>query len=81
MLIVGVLGLKIRDDDEKQKMLVGISGMQMIILLLAVFVGHSLWVTIKTIGIVDILSIATSVTLLVYYIKGAVRVKKEKQVK
>lgn len=81
MLIVGVLGLKIRDDDEKQKMLAGISGMQMIILLLAVFVGNSLWVTIKTIGIVDILSIATSVTLLVYYIKGAVRVKKEKQIK
>ncbi|MBO5701082.1 MAG: hypothetical protein J6S71_01460 [Clostridia bacterium] len=81
MLVIGILGIKLGGDDEKQKMLAGISGMQMILCLLAVFVGHSLWVTIKTIGIVDILSIAISATLLVYYIKGAVRVKKEQQVR
>ena len=81
MLVIGILGIKLGGDDEKQKMLAGISGMQMILCLLAVFVGNSLLATIKTIGIVDILSIAISATLLVYYIKGTVRVNKEQQVR
>ncbi len=81
MLVIGILGIKLGGDDEKQKMLAGISGMQMILCLLAVFVGNSLLATIKTIGIVEILSIVTSVIILVCYIKEAVRVNKEQQVR
>lgn len=82
MFTVGVLGLKFRDEDEKQKMLAGISGLQLILCLLAIFVGrYSIWIAIKTLGIGDWLSIACSVVLLVYYIKGAIRVKKENRIK
>ncbi len=82
MLTVGVLGLKFRDEDEKQKMLAGISGLQLILCLLAIFVGrYSIWIAIKTLGIGDWLSIACSVVLLVYYIKGAIRVKRENRIK
>ncbi len=77
MLITGIMGLKYRDDNEKQKMLAGISGMQTIFCLLAVVICNSLWLTVKAIGIGDWLSITCSIVLLVYYIKGAVRVKKE----
>lgn len=78
MLVTGIMGLKNRDDDEKQKMLAGISGLQLILCLLAIFVGrYSIWIAIKTLGIGDWLSIVCSVILLVYYIKGAIRVKKE----
>ena len=77
MLITGIMGMKYRDDNEKQKMLAGISGMQTIFCLLAVFICNSLWLTVKAIGIGDWLSIACSIMLLVYYIKGAVKVKKE----
>ena len=78
MLTVGVLGLKFRDEDERQKMLAGISGLQLMFCLLAIFVGrYSLWIALKTLGIGDWLSIVCSVILLVYYIKGAIRVKKE----
>ncbi len=79
MLIVGIMGLKFRDDGERQKMLAGISGMQTLFCLLSVFVGrYSMWIAIKTLGIGDWLSIICSVMLLVYYIRGAIRVKKEK---
>lgn len=79
MLIVGVMGLKFRDDGERQKMLAGISGMQTLFCLLSVFVGrYSIWIAIKTLGIGDWLSIICSVVLLAYYIRGAIRVKKEK---
>jgi hypothetical protein len=82
MFTVGVLGLKFRDEDEKQKMLAGISGLQLILCLLAIFVGrYSIWIAIKTLGIGDWLSIACSVVLLVYYIKGAIRVKRENRIK
>lgn len=77
MLITGIMGIKYRDDNEKQKILAGISGMQTAFCLLAVFICNSLWITLKTVGISEWLSIACSVVLLVYYIKGAVRVKKE----
>lgn len=77
MLTVGVLGLKFHDEDERQKMLAGISGLQLMFCLLAIFVGrYSLWIAIKTLGIGDWLSIVCSVILLVYYIKGAIRVKR-----
>ena len=77
MLTVGVLGLKFRDEDERQKMLAGISGLQLMFCLLAIFVGrYSLWIAIKTLGIGDWLSIVCSVVLLVYYIKGAIRIKR-----
>ncbi len=81
MFIVGVLGLKFRNDNEKQKMLAGISGMQMILCLLAVYVCNTLWITLKMIGIGDILAITTSAILLIYYIKGAIKYKKEQQIK
>ena len=77
MLITGIMGIKYRDDDEKQKTLAGISGMQTIFCLLTVVVCNSLWITLKSIGIGDLLSIACSVVLLVNYLKGAARVKKE----
>ena len=77
MLITGIMGIKYRDDDEKQKMLAGISGMQTIFCLLTVVVCNLLWITLKSIGIGEWLSIACSIVLLVYYIKGAVRVKRE----
>ncbi len=80
MLITGIMGMKYRDDDEKQKMLAGISGMQTIFCLLAVFICNSLWITLKAIGLADLLSIACSVILLAYYIKGASRVKKENMI-
>jgi len=77
MFTVGVLGLKFRDEDERQKMLAGISGMQLMFCLLAIFVGrYSLWIALKTLGIGDWLSIVCSVILLVYYIKSAIRVKR-----
>ena len=77
MFTVGVLGLKFRDEDERQKMLAGISGMQLILCLLAIFVGRfSLWIALKTLGIGDWLSIVCSVIILVYYIKSAIRVKR-----
>ena len=77
MLTVGVLGLKFRDEDERQKMLAGISGLQLMFCLLAIFVGrYSLWIALKTLGIGDWLSIVCSVILLVYYIKGSIRVKR-----
>jgi len=79
MLVAGIMGLKFRDDDERQKMLAGISGMQLIFCLLSVFVGHfSLRGVLKSLGIDDLLSIICSVILRVYYIRGAIRVKKEK---
>ncbi len=79
MLIVGIMGLKFRDDGERQKMLAGISGMQTLFCLLSVFVGrYSMWIAIKTLGIGEWLSIICSVMLLVYYIRSAIRVKKEK---
>ena len=82
MLVAGILGLKFRDDDERQKMLAGISGLQTIFCLLSVFVDrYSILIAIKTLGIGDWLSIICSVGLLVYYIRGAIRVKKEKQVR
>lgn len=77
MLITGIMGLKYRDDDEKQKMLAGISGMQTVFCVLAVVVCNSLWITLKNVGINEWLSIACSVVLLVHYVNGAVRVKKE----
>lgn len=77
MLVTGIMGLKNRDDDEKQKTLAGISGLQTLFCLLAVFICNSLWITMKWIGISDLLSIVCSIALLVYYVKGAVRVKKE----
>ena len=77
MLITGIMGLKYRDDDEKQKTLAGISGLQTLFCLLAVFICNSLWITMKWIGISDLLSIVCSIALLVYYVKGAIRVKKE----
>ena len=77
MLTVGVLGLKFHDEDERQKMLAGISGLQLMFCLLAIFVGrYSLWIALKTLGIGDWLSIVCSVILLVYYIKSAIRVKR-----
>lgn len=82
MLVVGIMGLKFRDYDERQKMLAGISGMQLILCLLSVFVGHfSLRGVLKSLGIDDLLSIICSVILLVYYIRGSIRVKKENQVR
>ncbi len=80
MLIVGVMGLKFRDDDEKQKMLAGISGMQLILCLLAIFgdrVSISLWATLKNTDVIDWLSIICSVVLLVYYVQGMIKVKKK----
>ena len=77
MLTVGIMGLKYRDDAEKQKMLAGISAMQTAFCLFAVFVRNTLWITLKSVGISEWLSIACSIFLLVYYIKGAVRSKKE----
>ena len=77
MLITGIMGMKYRDDDEKQKMLAGISGMQTVFCVLAVVVCNSLWITLKNVGISEWLSIACSVVLLVHYVNGAVRVKKE----
>ena len=77
MLTVGVLGLKFHDEDERQKMLAGISGLQLMFCLLAIFVGrYSLWIALKTLGIGDWLSIVCSVILLVYYIKSAIGVKR-----
>ena len=77
MLIVGIMGLKFREEDEKQKMLAGISGMQTMFCLLAMFVGrYSIWVAIKTLSISKWLTIICSVVLLAYYIRGAIRVKK-----
>ncbi|MBQ4140470.1 MAG: hypothetical protein IJD70_03940 [Clostridia bacterium] len=77
MFTVGVLGLKFREEDERQKMLLGISGLQLILCLLAIFVGrYSLWIALKTLGIGDWLSIVCSVILLVYYIKSAIGVKR-----
>ena len=77
MLAVGIMGLKFRDDAEKQKLLACISVMQTVFCLFTVFVCNTLWITLKNIGISDWMSIACSIVLLVYYIKGAVRVKKE----
>ena len=77
MLAVGIMGLKFRDDAEKQRLLAGISAMQTAFCLFAVFVRNTLWITLKTIAISEWLSIACSIFLLVYYIKGAVRVKRE----
>ena len=77
MLITGIMGIKYRDDAEKQKMLAGISGMQTVFCLFAVFFCNTLWITLKNIAISEWLSIACSIFLLVYYIKGAVRSKKE----
>lgn len=77
MLAVGIMGLKFRDDAEKQRLLTGISAMQTAFCLFAVFVRNTLWITLKSVGISEWLSIACSIVLLVYYIKGAVRSKKE----
>ena len=77
MLAVGIMGLKFRDDAEKQRLLAGISAMQTAFCLFAVFVRNTLWITLKSVGISEWLSIACSIVLLVYYIKGAVRSKKE----
>ena len=77
MLAVGIMGLKFRDDAEKQRLLAGISAMQTVFCLFAVFVRNTLWITLKSVGISEWLSIACSIVLLVYYIKGAVRVKRE----
>ena len=80
MLVAGIMGLKFRDDDERQKMLAGISGMQTIFCLLSVFVDrYSILIAIKTLGIGDWLSIICSVVLLVYYVQGMIRVKKKRQ--
>ena len=77
MLAVGIMGLKFRNDAEKQRLLAGVSGMQTVFCLFAVFVRNTLWITLKSVGISEWLSIACSIFLLVYYIKGAVRVKRE----
>jgi len=80
MLVAGIMGLKFQDDDEKQKMLAGISGMQTTFCLLSVFVNrYSIWIAIKTLGIGDWLSIICSLVLLVYYIQGMIRVKEKRQ--
>lgn len=77
MLVIGILGIKLGGDDEKQKMLAGISGMQTMFCLLAMFVGrYSIWVAIKTLSIGKWLTIICSLLLLAYYIRGAIRVKK-----
>ena len=77
MLVIGILGIKLGGDDEKQKMLAGISGMQTMFCLLAMFVGrYSIWVAIKTLSISKWLTFICSVVLLAYYIGGAIRVKK-----
>ena len=79
MLVAGIMGLNFRDDDERQKMLAGISGMQTIFCLLSVFVDrYSIWIAIKTLGIGQWLSIIFSIFLLVYYIQGMIRVKKKR---
>jgi len=81
MLVVGIMGLKFRDDDERQKMLAGISGMQTILCLVSVFADrYSILVAIKTLSIGKWLTIICSVVLLTYYIRGAIRVKKENRV-
>ena len=79
MLITGIIGLKHRDNPEKQKMLAGISGMQTLLCLLAIFISYSLWIVLKPIGIIDTLSVICSVVLLVYYIRGAVKLKREER--
>ena len=81
MLVAGIMGLKFRDDDERQKMLAGISGMQTILCLVSVFADrYSILVAIKTLSIGKWLTIICSVVLLAYYIRGAIRVKKENRV-
>ena len=80
MIVNAIMGLKFREDQEKQKILAGISGMQTLFSLVSIVASHMflLSFTLETVSIDEWLGLGISVVLLVLYTISALKAKKER---